>query len=126
MYTPKPQQGMTFISTLVLLVVAGFFVLLLLKLGPIYLENYTIKTVVKSVVDDPLLAGRPLAEIRTQLDNRLYVNEVRRLKPRDFNFTREGESLKLTIKYTVQEHILFNVDALISFEESGVFRTPMP
>lgn len=120
------QKGMTFISTLLLLVVAGFLVLLVLKLGPIYLENYTIKTVVKSLVNDPLLKNRPVRELRNQLDNRLYINEVRRLTRKDMSFKRDGENLKLEINYQVKKHILYNVEALVTFKEVGIFRNHIP
>ena len=96
MRNPKTQRGMTFISTMILLIVAGFFVMLLMKLGPIYLENYTIKNVVKDLVNDPMLAGRPMREIRDKLDRRLYINEVRRLERDDIQFKREGDKYQLT------------------------------
>ena len=35
----KNQKGLTFISWLIILAVGGFFVMLALKLTPIYLEN---------------------------------------------------------------------------------------
>ena len=111
------QRGLTFISLLLLLMIGGFFVLLALRLGPIYLENFTIRSVLQGLTKEPGLGQRSPQEIRSMLDNRLYINDVRRLKPQDFKFSREGEVLKIVISYEVREHIAANVDALVSFTE---------
>jgi hypothetical protein len=116
------QTGITFISTLALLVIAGFFVLLALKLGPIYLENYTIRSVLENIKQDSFLGTRPASEIRRAINDRLYINEVRRLKPSDIELKREGEVVKVQIDYSVKEHILGNVDVLVSFSDKAELR----
>jgi hypothetical protein len=111
------QTGMTLISVLVLLVMGGFFILLLLKLGPIYLENYTVRSVLEQIRKEPLMGSRPPGEVRRAIEDRLYVNEVRRLNSQDFRIKREGQVLKIELDYTVREAIMGNVDALVTFSE---------
>jgi len=122
MNAPARQRGMTFISLLLLVIIIGFFALLLLKLGPVYLENYTVKTVLQNVGKEPFLASQPAAKIRSQVSNRLYVNEVRRLGTKDIKLKREGQVVTISIDYEVRKHILGNVEALVSFAESVELR----
>ena len=118
----EKQRGITFISLVVMLVVVGFLALLALKLGPIYLQNYTIKTVLQNVKNEPFISKQPMAEIRKQIANRLYINEVRRLSRKDIKLKREDGNIVITIDYEVREPILGNVDAIVTFAE----RTEIP
>ena len=118
MWSKTRQQGLTAISTLVLLVIAGFFVLLLLKLGPIYFDHFKVQTVMRNMENETLLGARSISEIRAEVHNRLYINEVRHLRDKHIRLKREDEDLNLIIKYEVREHIIGNIDALMTFSES--------
>ena len=50
---PQRQQGVTFIGWIVILAIVGFFVLLGLRLGPVYLENFSVKQALASLENDP-------------------------------------------------------------------------
>lgn len=113
------QQGITFISLMLLLTIAGFFALLVLKLGPIYLENYTVKTVLANMRKDPTIHLQPPRRIRQAIDDQLYINEVRRLSGKDIKLRREDKAVIVEIEYEVREHIMANVDAVMSFKESA-------
>jgi len=114
------QRGMTFISMILMLVIAGFFMLLVLKLGPVYLENYTVKMVLANVQQEPGMNTRPSREIRRRIDDQLYINEVRRLKSKDIKIKRENNVVTIRINYHVRVHIAANVDAIVSFKESAM------
>jgi hypothetical protein len=81
-----------------------------------------VKTVLKNLSNDPFIATQPAEKIRTQIGNRLYVNEVRRLSNKDIKLKREGEKVTVNIDYQVKEHILGNVEALLTFSESAELR----
>ena len=115
---PARQGGITFISLMLMFIIVGFFMLLLMKLGPIYMENFSVKTVLENLQKDPFIANQPAQKIRTQINNRLYVNEVRRLSDKDIKLKREGQKVMVNIDYQVKEHILGNVEVLLTFSES--------
>ncbi len=115
----RNQRGITFISLLLLLMIMGFFLLLLFKLGPVYLENYTVKTVLSNLRKDPVLHTRPSREIRGAIDSQLYVNEVRRLGLKDIMLKREGSVVIVNIDYFVRVPIIANVDAIMTFKETA-------
>ena len=119
----RNQRGITFISLVLMLVVAGFFAMLLMKLGPIYLENYTIKTVLKNLENTSGLGSRPSRDILSTLSDRLYVNEVRRLEKKNIKLSKKGGRVTLTINYEVRKPILANVDALVTFSDMVQLKT---
>ena len=122
MQTARRQQGMTAISMLLLLIIGGFFALLLLKLGPIYLENYKVKTVLGNLESKPDLGSLSASKIRKAITKRFYINEVRRLSAKDIKLKRVDEAVEVRIDYEVRENILANVDAVVTFHEKVEFK----
>ena len=123
MQTGQKQRGMTAISMLLLLIIGGFFVLLLLKLGPIYLENFKVKSVLANMEAQPELATLPASKIRQAISKRLYINEVRRLDNKTIKLKRVGDSVQVNIDYEVREKIVANVEAVVSFHEQAELRS---
>jgi len=122
MQTHSRQTGLTFISLLLVLMMVGFFALLVLRLGPLYLENYTIRSVLKGIKEEHGSGEWSAQEIRSTIEKRLYINEIRRFdKPedrQDIKIRKEDDVVKVSIDYEVREHIAANVDALVSFSDS--------
>jgi hypothetical protein len=117
MKLPTKQTGMTAISMLLLLIIAGFFALLVMKMGPIYLENYKVKTVLSALESESMIGKKSISEVRQLIDRRLYINEVRRLTSKDIKVKKADGKLRVEIVYEVREHIAANVDAIMSFED---------
>jgi hypothetical protein len=118
MYGPKRQTGLTAISWLILLMIGGFFVLLLLRLGPIYLEYYKVKSVLTAVKGEHERSTMTPAQVKETILNRFYINEVRRLSAKDVKLKQANDGTQVEVQYEVREHILGNVDALVSFNET--------
>jgi hypothetical protein len=117
MKLPTKQTGMTAISMLLLLIIAGFFALLVMKMGPVYLENYKVKTVLSALESESMIGKKSISEVRKLIDRRLYINEVRRLSMKDIKVKKADGKLRVEIIYEVREHIAANVDAVMSFED---------
>ena len=76
MQSLKKQRGMTGLGWLTVLFLIGFFAFLGIKLAPIYLEHYSIKTVVKSLNDEPNITKTTPSEVRKLIMKRLKINSV--------------------------------------------------
>ena len=123
MQTVKKQQGMTAISMLLLLIVAGFLGMLVLKLGPIYMENFKVKTVLSNLESQSDLTSLTTRNLRGAIHKRLYVNEVRRLEDKAIKIKRLVNGYRIDVDYEVRENILANVDAVVSFQEQAEIRS---
>jgi len=122
MRTPSRQKGMTMIGWLIVLALIGFFTLLVLRLGPIYLKNYEVKSHLKGLHQEPLITKKTNAEIRKLLTRRFEIDSLDDTIKPDMIKIDSGEGrIKIRIQYEVRTKILGNVDALVSFDDSTEF-----
>ena len=112
------QRGMTGAGWLLVLVLIGFFSLLTIKLAPIYMQNYTIKTVLASLEEEPLITKKSVGEIRKMIKRRLKVNGVYEMDKDAITITRDGGVTTVDISYEVQENMAGNIDLLVFFSDS--------
>ena len=112
------QSGMTLIGFLFTFLVFGFFVLLVLKLAPIYLEHFKVKSTLASLEKEPELASKSKDEILNMLQRRWDINMIDKVSAKDVTVTKQGGRVKVQIVYEVSEHILGNVDALVYFDDT--------
>jgi hypothetical protein len=117
MLARKHQTGLTFISWLIILAIGGFFVLLTLKLVPIYLENQSVKSVVKSLNNDPLVRNADVHGVRKLITKRLKINSVYDFPKEWIKIKKSKNRLVVDITYDRIEPIVANVSVLVSFSE---------
>ncbi|MCU7916154.1 MAG: DUF4845 domain-containing protein, partial [Candidatus Thiodiazotropha sp. (ex Gloverina cf. vestifex)] len=118
MRSKQKQQGLTFISWLVVLIVVGFMVMVGLKITPVYLEHFTIRKSLESLKDEPLLSRKSVSEIRKILFRRLDMNSVYRLTKDEVSIKRSGGVTNITIKYEERRDVVGNLSMVMVFEDS--------
>ncbi len=114
----KKQQGLTFISWLVILSVAGFMVMVGIKVAPVYLENYSVKTILNSVKNEPFSARKSVRELKGTIFKRFDMNNIRTLTYDDISIKREKSKTTIRIAYEARKHIFYNVSVVMVFDES--------
>lgn len=114
----KKQHGMTMISWLVILAVIGFFIMIGLRIGPVYMEHYTIKNILESIQNEPLISRKPVGEIRMMLLKRLDINNIRDLNREHIKIRRAGGVTTIEIDYEKRRPIAGNLDVIMMFNES--------
>jgi hypothetical protein len=113
----KSQRGLSSLGWLLILSVAGFFLLLATKLGPHYLTNMGIRSAMKSMAqNNPLLDDMENAEIRSKLSSSLTINSVRGHPIKEFKIVRLKDRVLINHEYETRIHILGNVEAVLSFK----------
>ena len=113
----KNQKGLTFISWLIILAIGGFFVLLALKLTPIYLENQSVKSVIKSLNNDPLIRKTDSRGIRKIIKKRMKINSIYDFPKDAIKIKKTKTRLNVDITYNKEEKIVANVYVLVKFSE---------
>lgn len=111
------QNGMTGMGWLTILFLIGFFALLTFKLAPTYLENYSVKTVLKSFEDEPLITQKSKKEVLIMVMTRLNTNGVRDIKRDMVKIIKKPGLLNINIDYFVRKQMVGNVDVIMSFNE---------
>ena len=118
MYSKKRQQGLTFISWMVVLLVVGFGITIGLKITPVYLEHFSIKKSLDSLKDEPLLSRKPVTEIRKILMARLDMNSIYHLGKDQVFITRAGGVTTVTVKYEERREVVGNLSLVMTFDDS--------
>lgn len=113
----KPQQGYTLITLIFMLGIFAFFVLLAMKIGPIYLDHSKVKSALAAIEQDKDVATKSEAEIRSSLDKRFNMNYVSDLKVQDVKIIKRGGYLKIEANYEVVEKIAGNASVLVQFDD---------
>lgn len=116
--TPYRERGLTFISFVMVIGLVGFSALLLLKIGPIYINNYKIRSSLESLKNEPEVASKSKQEIMSLLSKRWDVNSVDYVTKDDVMITKDVGMTRVQITYDVTKPILGNVDALVHFNET--------
>jgi hypothetical protein len=113
----KNQKGLTFISWLIILAIGGFFVMLGMKLTPIYLENQSVKSIVKSLNNDPLLRNTDARGVKKIIKKRMKINSIYDFPEDAIKIKKTKTRLDLDITYNKEEKIVANVYVLVKFSE---------
>jgi len=113
----KLQRGMTLLSVCMLLGLIAFFTLLILKIGPIYLDHYKVKTAVTELEDDSAILRKSALGIKASLLARLNINAVTSVTKHDIKVYKQADYVKVTVDYEVTRNILGNLDVLVYFND---------
>ena len=115
--SPWRQRGLTLVGFALLMAAAGFFLLLLFRIGPVYLNHYQVRSSLESLKSDRELLEKTREEILETLEQRWDINMVDAVTAKDVRITRSDGILRVRVAYEVVRPILGNVDALIHFDE---------
>lgn len=114
----KRQRGLTMISWLVILTVIGFFIMVGLRVGPVYMEHYSVKNIVQSLEQEPFISRKPVGEIRKMLLRRFDINSIRNVTRDHLKIRRSGGVTTIEIGYEQRRPIAGNMDVIMTFNES--------
>jgi len=116
-YSAKNQRGLTLITIVFLLAVAGFFVMLGLKIGPIYLNHSKVVNALAAVEEMPEIRTMSKRDIETSLNKRFDMNYVTKVNGDDITIVKQDHYTKVEIEYERVEQIMGNLSVLVEFYE---------
>ena len=76
----RQQYGMTPLATITILVLVAFGVYLILKLAPVYIENYAVASSLKSLKQDLDIREKAPEQVYDLLKRRFEINDVKSVK----------------------------------------------
>lgn len=126
------QRGMTMWQWLVVILIAGLGLTVAVALGPIYINNVTVRSTVKDLQGDPELGGKSIVEIRSAIERRFDVNTIEVIQAvcRDpkkpcLKIEKTASALKIDANYEARTHVIANIDAVVVFKDN-VVEIPLP
>lgn len=112
----RKQKGMSYISLLFLVAVAGGLVKVVTTIGPTYYDNYTIDKIIVSLFRD----GRAnnIDDFKRALSDRFQINNIRDKSPEDFNYRMDDKKLIVDVDYEVRKPFIGNLDVVMHFKKT--------
>lgn len=118
MQTLARQRGLTFISIVVILLVLGFFVMLTLKIWPIYNNHYVrVKPALQKIEKDPTLETLTTPQIMSKIHKYFDLNYVDHVKDENIIITKHGGELIIDLEYEVVAPVCCHLSILAQFKE---------
>ncbi|MDN5849756.1 MAG: DUF4845 domain-containing protein [Nitrococcus sp.] len=116
------QEGMTLISWLVIVIGIGVAALVAIRLVPIYIESYTVGSILQTMEGDPGLRKSTRQEVRQTFGKRLDMNNIEHGIRNNLKINKVLGGLQLIVDYQARVHLLGNLDAVASFRKEAMIR----
>ena len=111
------QRGLSGLGLLVVLILIGFFATAAVKLLPIYIESWSVKGVLNSVVEESA-TGSSVAEIKKKLDRHFTVNQINAIALSDIKFSKKkGGKIVIDATYEQRVNFMQNIDVVVKFDK---------
>ncbi len=110
----RKQQGLTTLGVLTAILIGGFVLTCLFKIGPLYLDNYFVRAALNSLEGDRI-ENMDSANIRRTVDRYFMVNNVRDVSSRDVVVTRERDRVVVSLDYERRVNLFGNLDVVVVF-----------
>jgi len=122
MHNMKQQAGLSILSVVFGILITGLVVLLIFKIGPLYLEHYGVVSSLKSLEKEVGIRQKSNTELMTLLKKRLDINDVRRVSSKDITIKKQARQTTVRVAYEVQVPLVSNVDLLVTFDDTALLR----
>jgi hypothetical protein len=114
------QSGMTVIGMLLLLIVIAFVALIAMKVVPMYIELYTVKSTIESIRNEPQLAQMSTQDIHNAIQRRFDIGYVDRINARDLKIKNDpsGRGRVLELVYDDERELFYGLFVLLKVNET--------
>lgn len=111
------QNGMSVFGISIVLVFVVLVIIIVLKLIPVYIENFTVASALTSLEDSEVSLDK--AGIRNRLMKNFQINNIDVVKKEHITIKDIGHGKKqVTIEYEVRLPLMGNIDAVVQFLDS--------
>jgi hypothetical protein len=121
-HTPGRQSGATMWGILAVMALVVAFALLTMKLVPAYIDNAKVSSALSSLAEDAESRALPRRLLIKKVSDSLYIDMADDLldlnDPAVFQIQKTKNSRVVTIAYERVIPLVYNISALLDFEES--------
>ncbi|QFU76515.1 DUF4845 domain-containing protein [Halioglobus maricola] len=111
------QTGIGLFGGLIIAMMAGFYVLCIVKVVPVYSEYESIKHILTTISDEHKPNVTTIGEMRRRLANLFNSNQIKAIKVKDVQFYRKGGKMYIDGRYEGRVNIIANMDLALRFDD---------
>jgi hypothetical protein len=128
MKTRHQQRGFGLLAFTSVTLLVIFFGILAFRLGPVYLEYFSVSSSLKAVQSDTASLGseepsQVAMELRQRLYKHMQINGVERANNDNIHITQTDKGYELSVAYEVKVPLLYNISALMTFDKKVLINT---
>lgn len=112
------QGGAGLLTLVVLAAVIGFVALVIIKLAPVYMENFQVRSVLQSLTQEPEITRATRTEVHKLVMRRFDVNDIRNVPPKAVRVKTQPGHVEVGIVYEVRVPLIANLDVVAKFNDS--------
>lgn len=116
MTTGKQQRGISVIGGLLVMIVVCFVALMVIRIVPIYVSYYMVKSTLERLQQDPASRQMSTSEIYNTLQKRFDIGYVTVVDARQVKISQQGKERILSLAYEDRRTLLGNLDIVASFD----------
>lgn len=111
------QRGLTLIGFIIVLAFALFLAVVGMKIGPMYVDYFTVERAMKEVAGERGAARKSPNMIRLHFFTLMNINSIDFLKEKDMKLIR-GNPSRINVKYESRKNIMGNLDVVVTFDKT--------
>jgi len=117
----KHQRGMGMLTILVIMAISIFLGLFAFKVGPNYMESWTVSKIADDVAANPELMKQPRSKVYQYIHQAYRTNNLWDLKPEDtIKLKKDGKrGYIVSVEYEKRENLFSNIDVVTSFNKEA-------
>lgn len=109
------QLGLGWFGLLFVLGTIAFVAILVIKVGPMYLNQMKVASSVYKVATDSENGTAEIGQLRKDLQRYWDIEDIKYLEPREINVKRTSDGRYLSYEYEATEHLFYNISVLLDF-----------
>lgn len=115
---PTKQRGATFLGMVIIFAILGVGVYAGIRLVPLYFEYMAVVRAMDQVAKE--YDGEPVTaqQIRTSLDRRWTIEDIKSLDPKDMEIRKEGNGMVMRAYYRAEAPFVANVSLVVDFDKT--------
>jgi Domain of unknown function (DUF4845) len=114
----RPQQGMTFIGLLCVLVLVGTIGYAGVRLVPVYLNYMKLARTMESAATEFKGENAPLDGVRKSLDRHWAIEDITAVEQKDIEITRDEGGMQMHVAYDDTVPYIGNISLSVHFDKT--------
>lgn len=111
------QRGVGGLFFLLILILIGVVAVMGMRIVPMYVEHFTVRSTLEGLKDDPEVRQMGPAEIRQSIERRFDINNITAVGKKDLKIRQERNATIIEVAYEVRKPLVGNLDVVGNFSE---------
>lgn len=112
------QRGITVIGMLLLIIVLAFAALVAMKVVPMYIQLYTVKSTIESIRKEPQVAQMSVTDIHNAIQKRFDIGYVDNITARDLKIRQDRGGRMLDLVYEDERELFYGLHVVLKVNEA--------